>query len=110
MKIKKCELREESVGATSYREHQRAKKTKMYFHMTGETVLEDLTNRRERPMKEFRKHFKEVFQKIGIPEAANLKWSWSQYAGCTCPCSPGFVLKEYNKALAFKTIYVDVAL
>jgi hypothetical protein len=24
------------------------------------------------------------------------KLSWSQYAGCSCPCSPGFVLNHQN--------------
>ena len=33
-----------------------------------------------------------VFEALGIP--AETKVVWNRYAGCSCPCSPGFVVKN----------------
>ncbi len=31
-------------------------------------------------------------------------WRWSRYAGCSCPCSPGFIVKNLSV-----DVYVDLA-
>jgi len=35
-----------------------------------------------------------VLRRLGKP--SDLPVSWSQYAGCTCPCSPGFIVRGLN--------------
>jgi len=32
---------------------------------------------------------------MGLP--ADTKVRWSQYAGCSCPCSPGFVVDGHSR-------------
>lgn len=53
------------------------------------SVLEHLENRTRRPYNIFKKIIRasELGEHIDIS-----KLSWSQYAGCPCPCSPGFIL------------------
>ncbi len=43
-----------------------------------------------------------VLRRVGKP--VDLKARWSQYAGCSCPCSPGFVVEGLHV-----DIYVDLA-
>lgn len=63
-------------------------------------LVEDLENRTRRPylawkplvVKAFDElHYRGVLTFIKQDES-KLKLSWSQYAGCSCPCSPGFIL------------------
>jgi hypothetical protein len=74
-------------------------KNKMYIWVSGETLLENLQNRRNRPYDFYKKEVLPlVMEKIKIkrPEVykviKNEKWGWRQSCGCSmCPCSPGFV-------------------
>ena len=67
-------------------------KPRMYVHATGEfDVLEDMTNRRRRPFTLWRKAIRANLAGFGIDLS---EMPWSQTAGCSCPCSPGFVLKR----------------
>ena len=62
---------------------------KIYIWTEGESLMNNLMNRKSRPFKFYRKMvLPEVFKQLGWP--ADTKVRWSQYAGCTCPCSPGF--------------------
>lgn len=66
---------------------------RVYIHIDGESIIENLENRRTRPYTFYKKNvLPVVFEVLGLqPEKA----SWSQKAGCTmCPCSPGFILRE----------------
>lgn len=75
---------------------------KLYLWVSGETLLENLTNRHSRPHNYYKKEvlpsiLREVATKY--PElsiSTDIKdWSWSQKCGCSmCPCSPGFVQKN----------------
>jgi hypothetical protein len=58
----------------------------------GTTVQEAFVNRRTQPYRPFRKLIPELAKQF--PELAyeHVTFSWSQYAGCTCPCSPGFIV------------------
>ena len=68
------------------------KRTRIYVFPKGETVLANLENRHQRPYNVYRKEvIPAVLEHLGTPDA---KVSWSQRAGCSCPCSPGFVIKE----------------
>ena len=81
-------------------DHRRNKKTRVYFNIQDETILENLQRRRLRPIKLFRALLPEVYKKLGVDSKAR----WSQYAGCSCPCSPGFILDDVYG----KTVYVTV--
>ena len=76
---------------TSYRfiRGERAKKSRVYVGPKDWNLMEDLTNRTSRPHLEWGKIVrKQVLPFLGIESGAR----WSQYAGCSCPCSPGFIL------------------
>ena len=69
-------------------------------------VIEDLMNRRNRPYAFWRKAIRKAIASSIIDLE---KMAWSQTAGCSCPCSPGFVLdKQYIviDEMAFR--YFDV--
>lgn len=66
------------------------KAPRMYVSTDQEfSVLEDLMNRRNRPYAFWRKSVRKALAGINIDLS---KMAWSQTAGCSCPCSPGFVL------------------
>lgn len=84
-----------------------ATKGRIYVNPTGETVLANLANRRSRPYNEYRKLFPQIRAELAeqgydLPETAKI--SWSQYAGCSCPCSPGFIVQ----GLHGHNVFVDV--
>ena len=79
---------------------KRSAKARVYFTVQDETVMENLQRRRSRPIKLFRALLPEVYKALGKDSKAR----WSQYAGCSCPCSPGFILDDVYG----KTIYVTV--
>lgn len=59
-----------------------------------ETFQDNLANRMRRPYLQWKKSLKEVFAEAGITyDPSTLRWS--QYAGCSCPCSPAFIGKSY---------------
>lgn len=68
---------------------------RLYVHIKGESVLENLQNRKSRPSTFYRKEvLPQVIEQYGLtPE----KVTWSQYAGCSCPCSPGFILRGVRR-------------
>ena len=82
-----------------HKSYDRYGRTKIFFHHVGETIMENLVNRRSRPRDEYRKMLPEVYRAIA-PELSEIrsfggtpKASWSQKCGCSmCPCSPGFNL------------------
>ena len=84
------------------------KNARIYIGLSRESVLDHLANRRFRPIKEFRKLLPEVFKSVGITdeEVKNYTICWSQKAGCSCGCSPGFVVQ----GLYDRNIYVTVEL
>lgn len=54
-------------------------------------ALEDLSNRRRRPHHDWKPFVVEALDRIGITYE---RMFWSQTAGCSCGCSPGFVLRN----------------
>jgi hypothetical protein len=64
--------------------------TRIYVGEVGESVFENLDNRFGRPVKEYRAAVLEALTSIGITDH---KLAWSQKAGCSCGCSPGFILR-----------------
>jgi len=81
-----------SMAQVSSREY--FKKPRVYVS-TDEAfdLAEDLVNRTRRPYTAWRKSVQRLFMELGVPVDLD-GMRWSQYAGCSCPCSPGFVLKR----------------
>jgi len=76
--------------------------TRIYFFFEKETITENLFyGRHNRPQREFRKLLPEVFKKMN-KEPMEVKWS--QFAGCSCGCSPGFIAKGMKGV----NIFVDI--
>ena len=65
---------------------------RIYVWPEDETIKENFENRRQRPYTIYKKEvLPQLFRKLGLsPE----KVGWSQKAGCSCPCSPGFVVQS----------------
>lgn len=94
-----------STRLRDYRENQ---KSRIYFDVSGETLLDNLSNRMSRPYTEYRKLLPTVFETLELdPTNPNLKASWSQYAGCSCPCSPGFVIRN-AQSFAHTDVWVSI--
>lgn len=72
----------------SWREYH--SKPRLYIAMERESVLENLMYRHDRPVTVYRKALPEIFERLRIPVVTKARWS--QKAGCSCGCSPGFVL------------------
>ena len=98
MKIKSIKTRRhDQMGIKSRTAH-------MYF-FPSETILENLENRHSRPYKEYRKLITEALMKAGEGDLVkHIKAFWSQYCGCPCGCSSGFLLR----GLYGKDIFVDL--
>ncbi len=75
---------------------------RIYVGPDGETVMENFTKgRHTRPYTMYRKEvlpqlFRVLGLGYGITGDCGIKVGWSQRAGCSCPCSPGFIVKEGN--------------
>jgi hypothetical protein len=65
--------------------------TRIYVCPEGETIWQNLQERKQRPYTTYKKILKTAYKELGIPEGAKL--AWNQRAGCSCPCSPGFFIK-----------------
>ena len=69
-------------------------KTKVYFFQQGETISENLANRYSRECTLYRKELLPLVieqLKHSHPTLKDCKFNWSQRAGCSCGCSPGFI-------------------
>jgi len=81
---------------------------------TGGTIIDDLIWRRTEankpPLKN--KEMYELLKAKFVPYWVTLERAvWSRYAGCSCPCSPGYILYghintvERSKAIDYKNRY-----
>lgn len=78
-------------------------KTKVYIFVKDESVMENFVNRHNRPVNFYRKEIiPQVLEKLGLP--VETKVSWRQRCGCTCPCSPGFLIDNHYNKEVFVTI------
>lgn len=67
------------------------KATRIYIWPAKGAVLENIFGRCSSPHKLYRRDvIPQVLAALGLP--ADTKLRWSQYAGCSCPCSPGFII------------------
>jgi hypothetical protein len=91
MKVAAVKINERSWSRNTHKEMRKA--PRVYVWPVGESLIDNLINRRSRPIKLFRGLALQGLKESGIEVQ---KMRWSQYAGCTCPCSPGFILDEYT--------------
>ena len=82
-------------------------KTRVYIWPEGETILENFANRRSRPINEYRSVLRQAFAQEGI-DASKLEYRWSQKAGCSCGCSPGFIIDGWSEKLSHNDVHVTV--
>jgi hypothetical protein len=70
---------------------QSGTKTRVYVSPATETVLDNFVGRFSRPVPLMRLAMNAALRSLGIVTA---KAVWSQKAGCSCGCSPAFILAE----------------
>lgn len=76
---------------------------RVHVFTKGESILENLQNRRQRPHTVYKKEvIPAVLAAMGLP--ADTKVRWSQKAGCTCGCSPGFIVDAVRGVTAYVTV------
>lgn len=73
---------------------EKIKKSRVYVWVEDEGVLDNLNNRVNRPVVLWKEIALKGLREIGLTEEFTGGLKWSQYAGCSCPCSPGFIIKE----------------
>jgi len=78
-----------SYWANSPRDFEKA--TRVYVDEVGESVLENLRDRTGRPVKAYRAAVVEALKHAGLGDH---RLAWSRTAGCSCGCSPGFILRS----------------
>lgn len=69
----------------SYNSHPR-----LHVSIKDETMIKNLENRHSRPYELYRPLLPEILKRAHLDETMKVKWS--QRAGCSCGCSPGFIL------------------
>lgn len=74
--------------STTWREYDA--KPRLYVSTPGETLLDNLVNRTSRPHTVWAAYLKDAMRQLELPGTIR----WSQKAGCSCPCSPGFILTD----------------
>lgn len=98
---------------------ERKRKSRLSVYGTAvETWAEDFVNRTRRPYKVYREAAKPFLEALGLPTKGIV---WNQYAYCSCPCSPAFIMpipitrnvaviggKEYSKRGFHLSDIVDI--
>lgn len=77
-----------------YNETYRTRKRKSRLSVYGkdvESLADNFVNRTRRPYKIYREAAKPFLEALGLPTKGI---AWSQYAYCSCPCSPAFIMPE----------------
>lgn len=83
-------------------------KSRFYVHPQGETLIDNLINRRTRPIKEYRRVVERVLDEKGV-DRSMVSIKWSQKAGCGCGCSPGFIVDGWlGTELHRQDVFIDV--
>lgn len=82
------------------------KKARVHLFVEGETLVDDFGRRTSRPWRVWKPIIAAALAEI---EVHPTRISWSQYAGCSCPCSPGFILHGVHGVGWWGTIVSEVA-
>jgi hypothetical protein len=93
------------------RRSERPQKTRVYVFEDGEGILDNLLKRHNRPHTAYKKEvlpLAKAWLAANKPEVTELsgdyKIRWSQKAGCSCGCSPGFIVDFFSRRDIFITI------
>jgi hypothetical protein len=78
-----------------------AKATRVYVDEVGKTILDNLRDRFGRPTKTYKAAVTEALQHVNM---TGFKVCWSQRAGCSCGCSPGFILRDADNHVVRHTV------
>lgn len=91
LNIKTITLRPKTGSSSKTNAEDYFHRARVYVHLEGESVIEHLQNRRDRPYNVYKTEvLPRLFRLLGLPAAT--KMNWSRKAGCTmCPCSGGFI-------------------
>ena len=81
-------------------------KTRAYIWPKGETAIDNIMNRRNRPIKLYREMLCEALDQMGV-DRERVEFRWSRTAGCGCGCSPGFIIDGYDDKLYNVDLYID---
>lgn len=101
MKMQATKIDIRSRDNVSYKDW--VKQTRIYVWPQGESLMDNLMNRKQRPFAQYKKEvIPSVLEAMGLP--TDTKVRWSQYAGCSCPCSPGFVVDGDSR----RDVHVEV--
>lgn len=76
------------AGHTDVDSRRDRQKVHVYVHEKGESILDNLVARHMRPVEFYKAIVTTELAKRGL--YGNLVWK--QRLGCSCPCSPGFLL------------------
>ena len=82
-------------------------KTRIYIWTEGETLEENLFNRRSRPLGLYRQSAFMALDKLKI-DRSKMSVKWSQKAGCGCGCSPGFIVDGWDSKLDGNDLHVTI--
>jgi hypothetical protein len=88
--VTNARIRTRSSSNLNAREYKRA--PRVYVFPQNESILEQFIGRRSRPHTEWRGLLNDVLRSLDVQNVQEIRWS--QYAGCSCPCSPGFILNR----------------
>ena len=81
----------------------RASKARVYIFPKGEGVFANLVNRFDRPAKLYRTEvMPAVLEEMGLDPTT--KFVWNQKAGCSCGCSPGFIIDAHTREEVYVTV------
>lgn len=80
-----------SVSIDRNKEDEKQERSIIYFDITSPVVFAEIQQKKEPYHKVFRKEvLPTVLQKAKLP--LDTKVVWSDKAGCSCGCSPGFLI------------------
>lgn len=68
------------------------KPIRVYIHPKDESVMDNFCNRHNRPYELYRGLLPTILREAGV--SGDTKARWSQKAGCSCGCSPAFILSD----------------
>jgi hypothetical protein len=81
-----------TFSSRGYNETWRERKRKSRLSVYGkdvESLADNFINRTRRPYKVYREAAKPFLEALGLPTKGI---AWNQYAYCSCPCSPAFIM------------------
>lgn len=78
-------------------------RSRVYVDIKGEGIWESFAARTSRPYNLWRPLVKAALEREGW---TGVQLSWSQRAGCPCPCSPGFIVTAGGKPR--KVVWVEI--